>query len=64
MPLRLLLIRHGLSSFNRENRIQGRSDLSTLTADGHLQAEKAGKSISDSTLVEMDAIWNRIKKEE
>lgn len=28
------------------------------------EIEKAGKSISDSTLVEMDAIWNRIKKEE
>jgi len=28
------------------------------------EIEKAGKSISDATLDEMDAIWNRIKKEE
>ena len=34
MPLRLVLVRHGLSSFNREHRIQGRDDLSTLTDDG------------------------------
>ncbi len=45
MPLRLLLIRHGLSSFNRENRIQGRNDLSTLTDDGLHQATKAGESL-------------------
>ena len=45
MPLRLLLIRHGLSSFNREKRIQGRADNSTLTEEGLLQAEKAGKAL-------------------
>ncbi len=47
MTLRLLLIRHGLSSFNRENRIQGRTDLSTLTTEGLLQASKAGAAIAN-----------------
>ena len=34
VSLRLLLVRHGLSSFNVERRIQGRDDLSTLTTTG------------------------------
>ncbi len=54
MPLRLLLIRHGLSSFNRENRIQGRNDLSTLTEEGLLQAKKAGESLKN---IELQAIY-------
>ncbi|AAP99560.1 MULTISPECIES: histidine phosphatase family protein [Prochlorococcus] len=45
MTLRLLLIRHGLSSYNLEHRIQGRNDLSTLTTKGTLQASKAGESL-------------------
>ena len=45
MTLRLLLIRHGLSSFNLEHRIQGRNDLSTLTTEGILQASKAGEAL-------------------
>ena len=45
MTLRLLLIRHGLSSYNRENRIQGRNDLSTLTPEGISQASKIGESL-------------------
>ncbi len=45
MTLRLLLIRHGLSSFNRENRIQGRNDLSTLTPEGVSQASKIGGAL-------------------
>ena len=47
MTLRLILIRHGLSSFNRDNRIQGRSDLSTLTKEGFNQANQAGKALKD-----------------
>ena len=46
MTLRLLLVRHGLSSFNRERRIQGRNDLSTLTTDGQQQAIKTGQVLS------------------
>ena len=45
MTLRLLLIRHGLSSFNLENRIQGRSDLSVLTDQGKAQAIATGKAL-------------------
>ena len=39
MSLRILLVRHGLSSFNLEHRIQGRDDLSSLTV-------AAGKAFS------------------
>ncbi len=46
MTLRLIFIRHGLSSFNKEGRIQGRNDLSTLTKEGQLQAKAAGQTIS------------------
>ncbi len=45
MTLRLLLIRHGLSSYNCENRIQGRNDLSKLTEEGLEQARKIGKAL-------------------
>ena len=47
VPLRLVLVRHGLSSFNREHRIQGRDDLSTLTDDGAGQAKAVGISLAD-----------------
>jgi len=46
VTLRLLLVRHGLSSFNLERRIQGRNDLSTLTDDGKQQAIKTGRALS------------------
>ncbi|WP_225867624.1 histidine phosphatase family protein [Cyanobium sp. NIES-981] len=46
MALRIVLVRHGLSSFNVERRIQGRDDLSTLTPDGELQAQAAGKALA------------------
>jgi probable phosphoglycerate mutase len=47
VPLRLVLVRHGLSSFNREHRIQGRDDLSTLTDDGAAQARAVGRSLAE-----------------
>ncbi len=47
MTLRLLLIRHGLSSYNLVNRIQGRNDLSTLTKEGFYQASKTGEALED-----------------
>ena len=47
VPLRLLLVRHGLSSFNVERRIQGRDDLSTLTASGQEQARRLGQALFD-----------------
>ena len=55
MSLRLIFIRHGLSSFNKEGRIQGRNDLSKLTKEGQLQAEAAGKTISS---IPIDAIYS------
>ena len=55
MTLRLIFVRHGLSSFNKEGRIQGRNDLSTLTREGQLQAEAAGKIISS---IPIDAIYS------
>ena len=55
MTLRLIFIRHGLSSFNKEGRIQGRNDLSTLTKEGQLQAEAAGKTIC---AIPIDAIYS------
>jgi broad specificity phosphatase PhoE len=57
MTLRLIFIRHGLSSFNKEGRIQGRNDLSTLSKEGQLQAEAAGKTISS---IPIDAIYSII----
>ena len=55
MTLRIIFVRHGLSSFNREGRIQGRNDLSKLTKEGQLQAEAAGKTISS---IPIDAIYS------
>tara|TARA_B100000579_G_scaffold242683_1_gene199000 strand:- start:130 stop:1458 length:1329 start_codon:yes stop_codon:yes gene_type:complete len=55
MTSRLIFVRHGLSSFNREGRIQGRNDLSKLTKEGQLQAEAAGKAISS---IPIDAIYS------
>ncbi len=55
MTLRLLLIRHGLSSFNCENRIQGRNDLSTLTQEGFLQARHVGKVLKE---IEFDSVYS------
>jgi len=55
MTLRLIFVRHGLSSFNQEGRIQGRNDLSILTKEGQLQAEAAGKTISS---IPIDAIYS------
>ena len=55
MTLRLIFVRHGLSSFNKDGRIQGRNDLSTLTKEGQSQAEAAGKTLSS---ISIDAIYS------
>ena len=47
MSLRILLVRHGLSSFNLEHRIQGRDDLSSLTEEGVKQALATGEALRD-----------------
>ena len=47
MPLRIVLVRHGLSSFNIEHRIQGRDDLADLTPEGLEQARATGRALQD-----------------
>jgi len=49
MTIRLVLVRHGLSSFNAKGLIQGRTDDSLLTDEGYEQAFKAGKALSKIT---------------
>lgn len=49
MPLRLVLVRHGLSTFNQEHRIQGRDDLSALAPEGRSQAHLTGQALRDVT---------------
>ena len=46
MTIRLVLVRHGLSSFNAKGLIQGRTDDSLLTEEGYEQANKAGRALS------------------
>ena len=55
VSLRLLLVRHGLSSFNKERRIQGRDDLSNLTDEGHDQARSLGRTLKE---VSIDAVYS------
>jgi probable phosphoglycerate mutase len=55
VPLRLLLVRHGLSSFNTERRIQGRDDLSSLTDEGQRQARLTGAALAD---LRLDAVYS------
>jgi len=43
MTIRLVLVRHGLSSFNAKGLIQGRTDDSFLTDEGYEQAKKQEK---------------------
>lgn len=50
MSLRILLVRHGLSSFNLEHRIQGRDDLSSLTEAGSKQALATGEALRGLTI--------------
>ena len=50
MSLRIVLVRHGLSSFNVEHRIQGRDDLSSLTSTGVEQALATGAALADLPL--------------
>ncbi len=45
MTTSAIIIRHGQSSYNTERRIQGRSDISTLTQKGRDDALKTGKAL-------------------
>ena len=55
MTLRLVLVRHGLSSFNEKGLIQGRTNDSYLTDKGYEQALKSGKALSD---IKFDKIYS------
>ncbi len=46
MSVRLVLVRHGLSSFNEKGLVQGRTDDSYLTDKGYEQAFKSGEALS------------------
>ena len=55
MVLRLFFVRHGLSSFNAEGLIQGRTDESYLTEEGYYQAKLTGKILNQ---VNIDEIYS------
>ncbi|TAE59901.1 MAG: histidine phosphatase family protein [Nostocales cyanobacterium] len=44
---RVIIVRHGQSTYNIERRIQGRTDASTLTDKGRSDATKTGKALSN-----------------
>lgn len=46
-PKMVTLVRHGLSSWNEENRVQGSSNLSLLTEVGARQAEKCRSALTN-----------------
>lgn len=45
LPTRVIILRHGQSSYNAQQKIQGRSDQSVLTEKGRLQAEMVGDAL-------------------
>lgn len=51
---RVIIVRHGESTYNTEKRIQGRSDASKLTEKGRNDAIKVGKALSN---ISFDAIY-------
>ena len=55
MSLRLVLVRHGLSSFNEKGLIQGRTDDSYLTDKGYEQALRSGEALSS---INFDKIYS------
>ncbi|XP_057544241.1 probable 2-carboxy-D-arabinitol-1-phosphatase isoform X1 [Amaranthus tricolor] len=46
-PKKITLVRHGLSSWNAESRVQGSSDLSVLTDAGVKQAERCREALAN-----------------
>ncbi|KAL4274950.1 hypothetical protein S245_069287 [Arachis hypogaea] len=46
-PKKVMILRHGLSTWNAESRIQESSDLSVLTEDGEKQAERCKKALEN-----------------
>ncbi|MCY6488923.1 histidine phosphatase family protein [Leptolyngbya sp. GGD] len=54
MTTRVILVRHGESSYNVEKRAQGHCDLSTLTEKGEIMATQVAKALKD---LQFDAIY-------
>ncbi len=52
---RVIIVRHGQSTYNTEKRIQGRTDVSTLTEKGCTDASKVGKVLSN---ISFNAIYS------
>ncbi|KAJ4836127.1 hypothetical protein Tsubulata_036723, partial [Turnera subulata] len=46
-PKKVTIVRHGLSSWNEESRVQGSSNLSVLTETGIMQAERCKKALAN-----------------
>ncbi|KAK4347151.1 hypothetical protein RND71_033490 [Anisodus tanguticus] len=46
-PKKVTLVRHGLSSWNEESRVQGSSNLSVLSEKGAMQAERCKMALAD-----------------
>ncbi|NJM72968.1 MAG: histidine phosphatase family protein [Scytonema sp. RU_4_4] len=44
---RVIIVRHGQSTYNTEKRIQGRSDASKLTEKGRIDSRKVGKALGN-----------------
>ena len=55
MSMRLFLVRHGLSSFNKKGLIQGRIDESYLTDEGYKQATLTGNILNE---IKFDQIYS------
>ncbi len=53
LATRVLLLRHGLSTYNVQGRIQGRDDDSTLTAAGAAMARRTGEALDG---IHLDAV--------
>ena len=53
MGIRLVLLRHGLSSFNLKGLVQGRTDKSLLSDEGYEQAVKTGEALAKINFTEI-----------
>ena len=52
---RVIIVRHGQSTYNAEKRIQGRTDVSKLTEKGQNDASKVGSALSN---IQFDRIYS------
>jgi len=55
MTTRVILVRHGESSYNAERRVQGHIDLSTLTETGETMATQVATALQD---IQFDAVYS------